>query len=83
MFSRIISILPQDEVNPEAEKEFKAKYPSLKDCKFFFISCRPNVELYALFASYRDSIVVVEPTNVRYALVSYLADAVKNYDELD
>lgn len=72
----------QDEVNPETEKEFKAKYPSLKDCKFFFISCRPNIELYALFASYRDSIVVVEPTDVRYALVSYLADAVKNYDNL-
>ncbi len=72
----------QDEVNPETEKEFKAKYPSLKDCKFFFISCRPNIEMYALFASYRDSIVVVEPTDVRYALVSYLADAVKNYDNL-
>ena len=73
----------QDEVNPETEKEFKAKYPSLKDCKFFFISCRPNIELYAKFASYRDSLVVVEPTSIRYALVSYLADAVRNYDELD
>ncbi len=72
----------QDEVNPETEKELKARYPSLKDCKFFFISCRPNIELYALFASYRDSIVVVEPENVRNTLVSYLADAVKNYDEL-
>jgi len=73
----------QDEVNPDTEKELKAKYPSLKDCKFFFISCRPNIELYALFSSYRDSIIVVEPTNVRLAMVSYLADAVKNYDELN
>ncbi len=72
----------QDEVNPETEKEFKTRYPSLKECKFFFISCRPNVELYALFASYRDSIVVVEPDNVRNLLISYLADAVKNYDDL-
>ena len=73
----------QDEVNPETEKELKAKYPSLKDCKFFFISCRPNIELYALFASYRDSVVVVEPTNVRNTMVSYLADAVSNYDALE
>ena len=73
----------QDEVNPKAEKEFKARYPSLKDCRFFVINCRPNVELYALLASYRDTIVVVEPTGIRHALVSYLADALKNYDELD
>lgn len=73
----------QDEVNPETEKELKAKYPSLKDCKFFFITCRPNVELYSLFASYRDTVVVVEPISIRHAMISYLADAVKNYDELD
>lgn len=73
----------QDEVNPETEKEFKYKYPSLKDCKFFVINCRPNVELYSLFASYRNSIVVVEPLPVRQALVDYLVDAVKNYDSLD
>ena len=72
----------QDEVNPETEKELKAKYPSLKDCKFFFISCRPNIELYSLLASHRDAIVVVEPENVRNTLVSYLADALQNYDNL-
>ena len=72
----------QDEVNAQTEKELKAKYPSLKDCKFFFISCRPNIELYALFASYRDAIVVVEPTSVRYTLESYISDAMRNYDAL-
>ena len=50
----------QDELNPEAEKEYKARYPSLKDCKFFVINCRPNVELYALFASYRDTVIIVD-----------------------
>ena len=72
----------QDEVNPETEKEFKAKYPSLMDCKFFFISCRPNIELYALFASYRDALVVIEPENVRNTMVGFLANAVSNYDQL-
>lgn len=72
----------QDEVNPETEKEFKAKYPSLKDCKFFFISCRPNVELYALFASYRDTVIIVEPVEVRETMRGLLLFTVKNYDAL-
>lgn len=73
----------QDEVNPETEKEFKTRYPSLKDCKFFFISCRPNVELYALFASYRDSVIIVEPTEIRETMKGMLLYTVKNYDALD
>jgi len=72
----------QDEVNPETEKEFKEKYPSLKDCKFFFISCRPNVELYALFASYRDTVIVIEPTPVREEVKRLLSSALDNYSKL-
>jgi len=72
----------QDEVNPETEREFKARYPSLRDCKFFFINCRPNVELYALFASYRDTVIIVEPTEVRETMKGLLRYTLKNYDEL-
>lgn len=72
----------QDEVNPEVEKEFVLKYPSLKGCKFFFISCRPNVEMYALFASYRDTVIVVEPNDIRETMRGLLWYTVKNYDEL-
>lgn len=72
----------QDEVNPETEKEFREKYPSLKDCKFFVISCRPNTELYALFASYRDSVVVIEPTNIREEVKRMLSSALENYSKL-
>ena len=72
----------QDEVNPEVEKEFIRKYPSLKDCKFFFISCRPNVEMYALFASYRDTVIIVEPKDIRETMRGMLLYTVKNYDEL-
>ncbi len=73
----------QDELNPEAEKEFKEKYPSLKDCKFFVINCRPNVEMYALFASYRDKVIIVEPVEVRATMRGLLSYTLKNYDELD
>lgn len=69
----------QDEVNPETEKELKQRYSSLADCKFFVISCRPNIELYALFASYRDAIVIVEPDEVRETLKEYLENALANY----
>ena len=72
----------QDEVNPEVEKEFIRKYPSLKGCKFFFISCRPNVEMYALFASYRDTVIIVEPKDIRETMRGMLLYTVKNYDEL-
>lgn len=72
----------QDEVNPETEKEFKAKYPDLKDCKFFFISCRPNVELYALFASYREAVIIIEPAAVRDEVIRSLRAALDNYEGL-
>jgi len=69
-------------VNPAIEKEFIRKFPSLKNCKFFFISCRPNVEMYALFASYRDSIIIVEPDDIRETMRGMLLYTLKNYDEL-
>ena len=72
----------QDEVNPAIEKEFLRKYPSLKDCKFFFIHCRPNVEMYALFASHRDKVIIVEPKDFRETMRGMLQFMVKNYDEL-
>ena len=72
----------QDEVNPAIEKEFIRKYPSLKDCKFFIISCRPNVEMYALFASHRDKVIIVEPDDIREMMRGMLQFMVKNYDEL-
>ena len=72
----------QDEVNPETEKEFREKYPSLKDCKFFVISCRPNVELYALLASYRDSVVVIEPADIREEVKRMLSSALDNYTDI-
>ena len=72
----------QDEVNPAIEKEFIRKYPSLKDCKFFFIHCRPNVEMYALFASHRDKVIIVEPKDYRETMRGMLQFMVKNYDEL-
>jgi hypothetical protein len=73
----------QDELNPEAEKEYKARYPSLKDCKFFVINCRPNVEMYALFASYRDTVIIVDPVEVRATMRGLLSYTLKNYDELE
>ena len=72
----------QDEVNPETEREFIRKYPSLSDCKFFVISCRPNVELYALFASYGASVVILEPTEIRDEILGRFREAVENYSNL-
>ena len=72
----------QDEVNPDTEKELRKKYPSLKDCRFFFISCRPNPELYALFASYGENVVVVEPKKIRDFMHERLLKASDNYSKL-
>ena len=72
----------QDEVNPETEKDFKLRYPSLKDCKFFFVSCRPNYELYSRFASYGESIIIVEPEEIRNKLHEKFLRASDNYSKL-
>lgn len=72
----------QDEVNPETEKEFKKKYPSLKDYKFFVISCRPNIELFSVFASYRDAIIIVEPIDIQQEMKRYLTAAIQDYEAL-
>lgn len=72
----------QDEVNPETERELKDRYPSLKDCKFFFISCRPNTELYATFASYRDCVVILDPSEVQEEIKRSLQSALENYSVL-
>ena len=73
----------QDEVNPETEKEFRKRYPSLKDCRFFFVNCRPNYELFSRFASYGDSLVVLEPAGIRNAMQRMMRDAADNYTKLD
>ena len=72
----------QDEVNPETEKEFIRRYPSLKDCKFFFISCRPNMELLALFASYGENIIILEPSDLLDQMRRKLQEALSNYHSL-
>ena len=72
----------QDEVNPEVEKEFKARYPSLSDCRFFVISCRPNRELFALLASFGKDLTVVEPESVRDTLRKMFEAAAVNYASL-
>ena len=72
----------QDEVNPETEREFIRRYPFLRDCKFFVISCRPNVELYALFASYGASVIILEPSEVRDEILRRFREAVENYSKL-
>ena len=72
----------QDEVNSETEKDFKLRYPSLKDCKFFFVSCRPNYELYSRFASYGDALVVVEPKAIRERMQGMFRSASANYSSL-
>jgi predicted DNA-binding transcriptional regulator YafY len=73
----------QDEVNFETEKDFKRRYPSLKDCKFFFVSCRPNYELYSRFASYGDALIIVEPKEIRDKVLKTFMNAAENYSQLE
>ena len=70
----------QIELDEESQEEYRAKYPSLHDCVFFSIECRENNELYNRFASYSDSVVLVEPEYMRKRLQKKLASAAANYD---
>ncbi|MBR6002894.1 MAG: WYL domain-containing protein [Bacteroidales bacterium] len=72
----------QDEVNPSVEREFKKKYPTLSDCRFFVISCRPNNELITAMASFGGSVIVVEPQKIRDELKEIFRRAGANYEAL-
>ena len=69
----------QMELDEESQEEFRQKYPSLSDCTFFTIECRENNELYARFASYCESVVLVEPTYMRTKLKEKMQAAAANY----
>jgi hypothetical protein len=69
----------QMELDEESQEEFRKKYPNLSDCTFFTIECRENNELYARFASYCESVVLVEPTYMRTKLKEKMQAAAANY----
>ena len=62
--------------------DFRAKYPSLSDCAFFSIECRPNYELYSRFASFGANLVVVEPQRIRERMTQMMQAAGANYQSL-
>ena len=70
----------QDEVNPETRKDFLRKYPALRDCEFFSIYCRPNYELFALFASYGEDLIVLEPSDIREEMKRRIGAAAASYN---
>ena len=72
----------QIELDKESESEFKAKYPSLADCKFFSIECRPNNELYSRFASFSDQVVLLEPEYMRNEISEKIRKSADNYAKL-
>ena len=62
--------------------DFRAKYPSLSDCAFFSIECRPNYELYSRFASFGANLIVVEPQRIRERMRQMMQAAGANYQLL-
>lgn len=64
-------------------ESFRQKYPSLSDCYFFSIECRPNYELTSRLASFGGNLIVVEPMTLRKELKEMLDYASVSYAELD
>ena len=62
--------------------DFRAKYPSLSDCAFFSIECRPNYELYSRFASFGANLIVVKPQRIRERMKQMMQAAGANYQSL-
>lgn len=62
--------------------DFRAKYPSLSDCAFFSIECRPNYELYSRFASFGANLIVVEPQRICERMRQMMQAAGANYQLL-
>lgn len=74
--------ISQIKLFPEYQDKYKAKYPTLSDYTFFSIECRENYELYSKFASYTDSVVLLEPEYMRKNLKDLLHKAADKYNEL-
>ena len=69
----------QIELDEQFQDIFHKKYPSLSDYTFFSIECRENNELYTRFASYCESIVIVEPEYIKDKLKKKISAAYANY----
>ena len=72
----------QIELDEESQDYFKEKYPSLKSHRIFSIECRENSELYAKFASYTGSVVLLEPVHMREKLAERIKKSLSNYSLL-
>ena len=67
------------ELDEESQAYFRNQYPSLSDCRFFSIECRENPEIYAKFASYTGSVVLLEPFYMRDKLTEMISSAAEKY----
>lgn len=74
--------LTQIEFIGEDADVFRQKYPSLNDCTFFSIECRPNYELYSRFASYGANVILLEPSNMAQKMKEMMCEAAENYKAL-
>lgn len=63
-------------------ESFRHKYPSLSDCFFFSIECRPNYELTSRLASFGDNLIVVEPKTIRQEIKDMLDKVSVSYAKL-
>lgn len=72
----------QIELDQESSSFFRNKYPSLSEYTFFSIECRENKELYALFASFSNDIILLEPIEMREKLSTLLSQASAAYTKL-
>lgn len=69
----------QMELEGDELDEYRKKYPRMEDWNFFSIECRPNPELYSLFSSYGENLVVLEPEKVRKTMEKKMEAAAENY----
>lgn len=72
----------QMELEGEELKNYRSMYPSLEDWGFFSIECRPNFELYTLFVSFGENLVVLEPTRIREKIAGRMRAAADNYGRI-
>lgn len=63
-------------------ESFRQKYPSLSDCFFFSIECRPNYELISRLASFGGNLIVVEPKALRQEIKEMIDFAALSYSKL-
>ncbi len=69
----------QIEYNADNDSEYRNDYPTLKEGRFFTISCIPNYELYRELSSFGKELLVLSPKSIQDEICKRISEMLHDY----